>query len=431
MTPTPIRSIASALVLLSAIACGPRETEETPTPPELETVRSTLPRATTPAPSADVEELVTGNNAFATDLLAQLRKPGENLIVSPFSVSLALGMTYAGAKGETESQMASALHFTLPQERLHAAFGTLDLALRSRGQGAQGKDGQPFRLRISNAAWAQRDYPFVPEYLDVLAQSYGAGVSLLDFLAAPEPSREKINAWVAYETENRIPELLGQGTITEDTRLVLTNAIYFNAAWKSTFNTNATRDAGFSLADGTLVQVPTMAQTEMLGYAQGSDFQAVELPYDGGEIAMLVILPAPGALTSFEASLDEPKLASIVGAMTQGEVELQLPKFELDWKASLIDALKALGMTDAFNDSADFTGISPTASLSISDVIHQTFIAVDEAGTEAAAATAVIIGDTAMPETVAMHVDRPFFFAIRDLQTGSVIFLGEVVDPRQ
>ncbi|MGI5861344.1 MAG: serpin family protein [Myxococcales bacterium] len=424
----------AAIVAVFALgACAPSASHKEPNtnpPPELETARSELPRATTPAPEADVLEVVRGNNGFGADLLARLRKPGENLLISPVSIQIAMAMTYAGARGQTETEIAQALRFTLPQSELHPAFGTLDLALRSRGEGAQGKDGQPFRLRISNAAWAQRGYPFVPEYLDVLAQSYGAGVNLLDFIAAPEPSRQIINEWVAYETEDRIPELLAEGSITPDTRLVLTNAVYFNAAWEKQFDEAMTRPGTFHLADGTPVQVPTMAQSEWFKYAEGADYQAIELPYDGGELSMLVILPAAGQLSSFEQSFDEAKLSSIVSALSDREVELRLPKFEFECKSSLKDALVAMGMPNPFTPAATFTGISPTGTLAIADVVHQTFIAVDESGTEAAAATAVIIGDTSVPITIPMVVDRPFLFAIRDVATGTVVFLGEVLDPR-
>lgn len=423
----------SLLAWFALAACGSTGDQKAPNtnpPPELETARSTLARVTTPAPEADVLELVRGNNGFGADLLSRVREPGENLLISPVSIQVALGMTFAGARGQTETEIARALRFTLPQSRLHPAFGTLDLALRSRGEGAQGKDGQPFRLRISNAAWAQRGYPFVPEYLDLLAQSYGAGVNLLDFVAAPEPSRQVINEWVAYETEDRIRELLAEGSITPDTRLVLTNAVYFNAAWEKQFDEAATRPGTFHLADGTQAQVPMMAQTQRFKYAAGADYEAVELPYDGGELAMLVVLPAAGQLAAFEQSFDEAKLTSIVSALAVREVELKLPKFEFEWKSSLKEALVAMGMPTPFTPAADFTGISPSGNLAIFDVVHQTFIAVDESGTEAAAATAVIVGETSVPVTVPMFVDRPFFFAIRDVATGAVVFLGEVLDPR-
>jgi serpin B len=378
----------------------------------------------------DATALVAGNTAFAAELFKAVRAPG-NVMVSPYSVSLALAMTWAGAAGDTASAMAQALRFELPPERLHPAFDELDLALASRGQGAQGKDGQPFRLTIANAAWGQKGFAFVPSYLDTLAVNYGAGVLLVDFEKATERARATINDWVAARTEDRIKELLGPGSVSALTRLVLTNAVYFNARWMRTFARAATGDAPFTLADGSQVNVPTMHDGEIAGgYAEAADWIAAELPYDGGETSMVLVLPRSGSLDAFEATLDGARLVDIASKLQPSYLQISMPRFQFEYQAGLTEALTALGMGVAFTDLADFTGISAGGGLSISDVLHKTFVAVDEDGTEAAAATAVVVGTTAAPVAIEVKVDRPFLFFIRDVPTGTVLFLGHVTDPR-
>ena len=413
---------AVAAAALSLAACGGVHVDQ---------AKSGLSRDLAPqVPSADATELAAGNTAFAADLF-KVVKDAKNSMVSPHSVSLALAMTWAGAKGETESAMAGALRFTLPQARLHAAFDQLDLALASRGQGAQGKDGKPFRLTINNAAWGQVGYSFEPAYLDTLAVSYGAGVNLLDFAAAPEPSRKTINDWVAEKTEDRIKDLLSEGSISEMTRLVLTNTVYFNASWLTKFEHERTAGSAFRLADGSAPSVPTMHGELEGGYADAADFTAAELPYDGGEVSMVVVLPKDGTtLEAFEAGLDGAKLQAIAAALKPESLQVSLPKFKFENKVSLRETLTALGMGVAFGDGADFTGIHQPDDLYISDVIHQTFVAVDEDGTEAAAATAVVLDGKAAPMGTEFKADRPFLFFIRDVQTGAVLFLGHVTDPR-
>ena len=256
-----------------------------------ETARSTLSRNLSPdASPSDLQALAAGNNAFALDLYQALREEAGNLFLSPYSISLALAMTFAGARSETATQMAQVLHFTLPPERLHPAFNALDLELARRGEGAQGMDGEPFRLNIANAVWGQMDFPFKAPFLDTLAENYDAGVKLLDFQTAWEPARLLINDWVEEKTEDRIKDLIPEGAVDHLTRLVLTNAIYFNAAWAFPFQETATIDDTFHLPDGQSVSVPMMRQTAHFGYVDGEGFQAVELPYDGLELSMLLSL---------------------------------------------------------------------------------------------------------------------------------------------
>lgn len=396
-----------------------------------EIARSAKQRVASPDVAvSDLADLVNGNSTFAFDLYQVLREGNDNLFYSPHSISLALAMTYAGARGETEQQMADTLHFTLPQDCLHPAFNGLDLELARRGEGAEGKDEEGFRLHIVNALWGQEDYEFLSEFLDILAENYGAGLRTLDFVNEPEESRVTINDWVSDQTEGRIEDLIPQGVIDELTRLILTNAIYFNAAWAEPFEEDQTADGTFYLLDGGQVTVPMMRQTESFGYAEGEGYQAVELPYDGWELSMVILLPQAGEFEAFEGSLDAELVDSIVKDLAHRRIALTMPKFEFESDFSLKDSLAAMGMPDAFTGAADFSGMTGDRDLFIAEVIHKAFVSVDEAGTEAAAATAVVMEKLAMPEEpVEVTVDRPFIFLIRDIKTGAILFVGRVVDP--
>jgi serpin B len=354
---------------------------------------------------------------------------GGNLLYSPYSLSLALAMAYAGARGETEGQMAGTLHFSLPQERLHPAFNALDQELGRRGQGSGGTDGQGFRLNVVNALWGQEDYSFLSEFLDLLAANYGAEMRRLDF-GREEKARKAINDWVNNQTGGRIQELVPTGALDASTRLVLTNAVYFNAAWARPFDPRATRDGAFHLFDGSAVTVPMMQQVAPLAYAEGQDYQALELPYDGHEIAMVILLPAQGQFEAFESALDARQIEAILEGLAERQVVLTLPRFEFEAGFKLGASLAAMGMPLAFVPQADFSGMTPGGELFVSDVIHRATISVGELGTEAAAATAGVMPPSAIPEDlVTVRGDRPFLFVIRDLQTGTTLFLGRVVDP--
>ena len=393
-------------------------------------IQSDKPRVTSPQVSeTELTPLVEGNSTFAFDLYQALREEADNLFYSPYSISLALAMTYAGARGETEQQMADTLHFTLSQNRLHPAFNSLDIELAKRGEGAEGKDSEGFRLNIVNAIWGQKGFSFLPEFLDVLAENYGAGLRTLDFAGAPEDSRLIINDWVSDQTEGRIEDLIPQGLIDILTRLVLTNAIYFNAAWQYPFSEGATVDSQFYLLDGGEVTVPMMSQTEAFGYAEGDDYQAVELLYDGGELSMVILLPREGHFEAFEESLDAQRVSAIIGTLAQSQVALTMPKFEFESAFKMRETLMAMGMPVAFTGDADFSGMTGGRELFISQVVHKAFVSVDEAGTEAAAATAVIMKVTALPTTpVEFRANNPFVFLIRDIETGSLLFMGRVLN---
>lgn len=377
----------------------------------------------------DIEEVGAGNRAFAFDLYRELRTEDGNLFLSPHSISTALAMTYAGAEGDTETQMRDALHF-VDETRLHPTMNAIDLALGDRGQAARGSDEGPFRLNVINATWGQRGYPFLPSYLDVLGEHYGAAMYLLDFGNDPEGSRAIINGWVEDQTEDRIRELIPMGLITPITTLVLTNAIYFNAAWNQPFEVSDTRDGDFHRLDASVVSVPMMFQDEEHRYGEGDGFRAVELEYDAPELSMVLVLPDDGRFEEIDASIDDAMYTSIMGSLSQHRVEVTLPKFSYESALRLNGPLKALGMTDAFDGGlADFSGMDGTRSLFIQAVLHQAFVDVNEAGTEAAAATAVIIGRVSIPELAEITFDRPFLYFIVDKPTGELLFLGRVVDP--
>jgi serpin B len=396
-----------------------------------EVLESDKQRVTSPDVStSEQSSLVEGNSAFAFELYNALKGEEGNLFYSPYSISLALAMTYAGARGETAQQIADTLQFLLEQDRLHPAFNWLDAELARRGEGAEGKDEEGFRLNIVNAIWGQKDYEFLSEFLDVLAENYGAGLRILDFITETEESRLAINDWVYDQTEERIEDLIPAGAIDVLTRLVLTNAIYFNAAWEYPFDEDMTADGPFYLLDGAQVTMPMMRQTESFGYTEGEGYQAVELRYDGEELSMVILLPESDEFEAFEEGLGAQQVSDIVSDLQPIEVALTMPQFEFDSEFSLKDTLAEMGMPIAFSSGADFSGMTGNRDLFISDVVHKAFVAVDEAGTEAAAATAVIVGLTALPDPpVEVTIDRPFIFLIRDIETGAILFVGRVLNP--
>ncbi len=423
--------LSMVILLIPVTACSQPTASPEGGPAVAGVIQSDKPRVTSPQVSeTELTPLVEGNNAFAFELYQALNGEDDNLFYSPYSISLALVMTYAGARGETEQQMADTLHFTLPQNRLHPAFNSLDMELGKRGEGAEGKDDEGFRLNIVNAIWGQKGYHFLPTFLDVLAENYGAGLRTLDFAGAPEESRLIINDWASDQTEGRIEELIPKGMIDILTRLVLTNAIYFNAAWQYPFSEGATVDSQFYLLDGGAVTAPMMSQTESFGYAEGDDYQAVELLYDGGELSMVILLPREGHFEAFEESLDAERVGAIIGALEPSQVALAIPKFEFDSAFKMRETLIAMGMPVAFAGDADFSGMTGGRELFISQVVHKAFVSVDEAGTEAAAATAVIMKVTALPTTpIEFTANRPFIFLIRDIETDSLLFIGRVLNP--
>ena len=395
---------------------------------------SELPRAdVNDATEDDLNQLAAGNRDFALDLYQQLKDEGGNLFYSPYSISSALAMTYAGAESKTAEEMAAVFHFLIEADRLHPAFNALDQYLDGLAKQEVSDDmGEVFQLNIANAIWGQKDFHFESDFLDTLASNYGAGLRLLDYVIEPEKSRVTINDWVSDQTEERIQDLIPQGAINSDTRLVLSNAIYFKATWLEPFEESLTEDKVFRGLDGEEYFTPMMSlgSDASFLYYQAEGFQAVDLPYLGGQVSMLVIVPDEGKFTDFEVNLNSEILDEIVGNLAYQPMFLNFPKFEFETEISLATILAKMGMPSAFSDGADFSGMTGNKDLFISDVFHKAFVSVDEEGTEAAAATAVVMSVTSAPENpLRLEVDRPFLFLIRDIQTNSILFMGRVLEP--
>lgn len=393
-----------------------------------------------------VAELVRETNGLAFDLYDELvsTAPDENLLASPVSITTALAMAYAGARGNTRDQMREALRYTLEDDTLHNAFNALQRALADRGEDIDEADRPsdydaeddpvPFQVDLVNAVWGQADYPFRERYLSTVANHYGGGLREVDYRSDHEAAREEINAWVATQTADRIEELLPPGALNHFTRLVLTNAIYFVANWHHPFETSATSDETFTTLDGSRADVAMMTQRETVPYAEVDGAKAVDLPYIGEDVSMLVILPPVGRFEPYEQAFSRTVLDQIVGTLDAREGTVSLPRFEFESKFALKEPLGALGMPMAFDSSnADFSGIAgheeTNENLYIDDVYHNTYIAVDEEGTEAAAATGVVVNVVSAPSDPFEFVaDRPFLFAIRDRPTDTVLFLGRMID---
>jgi len=369
-------------------------------------------------------ELVEANTQFALDLYHELAEADGNLFFSPYSISAALAMTYAGARGETESQMSDALHFTLPQQVLHPAFHALDADLMQRASEIEG-----VQLSIANALWGQDGHPFLAEFLDLLDASYGAPMETVDFTGASERTRAAVNDWVSRKTKGKISDLMPPGSITPATRLVLANAIYFYGTWKLPFVASQTQDEHFLRLDQQHVMVPMMLVQKDFAYAEEEGYcEAIELLYTGDRLSMVVLLPGLGEYESFEATLCPERLDEILAKLETQEVQLRMPKFKLNSEFSLADTLAQLGMPDAFSGAADFSGMDGLHDLFIAHVAHKAFVSVDEEGTEAAAATGISMA-LSIPSYVRMTINHPFIFLIRDREAGTILFMGRVLDP--
>lgn len=431
-------ALSGALIAGALAGCSapiPRPASESGSPDVVPDVEATT-----------LETLVTDANTFSLDLYREATgdSPAENSLVSPLSVTTTLAMAYAGARGETRSQMRDALRYSLEEARLHPAFNALQRELNDRSEAIDTEelpehfdpddDPVPFELSLVNAVWGQTGFPFEEAYLEVLADHYGGGLTEVEYRSDPEGARETINDWVAAQTEDRIDELLPAGALDSLTRLVLTNAVYFQANWQEPFDPEDTESAPFTPLSGSAVDVPMMHTQTHLPYAEIEGAKAIELPYLGGDVSMVFILPETGHFEAFETTLDMETLSSIVTSLDRNEGTVAIPKFEFGTGMQLKQALETLGMTAAFDRQvADFSGMADLEAtderLFVDDVYHDTYIAVDETGTEAAAATGAVIGYTSAPqEQFEFVANRPFLFAIRDRPTGAVLFLGRVVD---
>ncbi len=431
VTPASPSETSAPPVTSPPVTSVPPEATQRPVAGAVEVAEASGARDISPKVSpGDQAQLVASDDAFAFALFDALRGQPGNLFFSPYSISSALAMTYAGARGDTETQMADTLRFTLPQARLHPAFDALDLALASHTQVSG-----TFQLTVANSLWGQQGHPFLQGFLTLLRQYYGAGFRLLDFQDAPDPSRRTINAWVADNTQGKITDLIPSGAIDSSTRLVLANALYFKAKWMEPFDRNATSNQVFHLLDDSQVTVPMMEQVTHLSYAEATSYQVVDLPYSGGQVSMVILLPRAGQLDALEKSLTTGEITPTLQSLGEAKVHLTLPKFKYGSSFSLGETLQGLGMPDAFSPSAaDFSGMDGQQhGLFISDVIHKALVAVDEDGTEAAAATSVAMAGAVaaapIEKIVQFKADHPFIYLIRDDQTGTILFLGRVEDP--
>ncbi len=389
----------------------------------------------TPGPDAGgIGNVSGGNNRFAADLYRQIAgdpaSAGKNIFFSPYSISSALAITYEGARGTTADEIGSVLHLPVNETLRRAGFAGLDAALNNGDQN--------YTLRTANALWAEETYPFLPEYVDTAARWYAANVTNLDFANDAEPSRQTINRWVEEKTEDRIRDLLPAGSIDAMTRLVITNAVYFKGTWVKQFDPAETTEEEFRVAPGETVRVQMMHRTDedaIYGYTETGALQVLRMPYahaDGTELSMLVLLPKEDNLTAAEEALDPEKLDELRDSLTDRRVRVVFPKFTLETEYSLPGTLSAMGMPTAFSAAANFSGMDGTDMLFISDVVHKAFVDVNEEGTEAAAATGVVMNIKSAPgedTTPVFRADHPFVFLIVEEDSGTILFAGRVVNP--
>lgn len=377
------------------------------------------------ASEEDVAAAVKGNNAFAFDLYSKLRAADGDVVFSPYSVSSALAMTWAGARGETEKEMAATLHFGLGQEKLHPAMAALTKDLNKRG--GEGK----YELAVANKLWGQTGMKLLEPFLDITEECYGAGFEETDFAAGPEKARKAINDWCEKMTRGKIREPVPQGAISGATRLVLANAIYFKGMWASRFDKANTRDRTFTLGSGAEIETPTMWQKEEFRYGKFEDMSALEMDYVGEDLSMVILLPDKhGGLADLEDKLNVANLDKWLGGMHKTKVDVTLPRFKIEYGEELSKVLSEMGMPSAFDSGADFSGMTGGRDLFISKVIHKAMIDVNEEGTEAAAVTVVVMEKTAAkPMNIEFHADHPFVYMIRDKKTGGILFMGRLTDP--
>lgn len=439
MTPTAIPTTGPTATL-SPSATPTSAPEPTPIV-TADLAMSAMPRAAAD-PSA-ATQVVSGINEMGIEVLRRIGTADGNAVISPSSIAFALALARLGAVGETAAEMDAVLGSTNPTD-LAAGLNALDRVLAERSGTFADADGQmlPVSLELTNAVFGQRSYAFGTDFLDALASSFGAGLRLADFRQAPEAARQTINAWVAEQTKRRIPELLRSGDLDASARMILVNAVYLKAPWQDAFRRADTKTGTFTRANGTTVRVPMMSLSSSglgpnFGVATAKGWRAIDLPYLGSDLdptarlSMTIIVPHD--LATFERDLTAARLAKIIGALESHKVVLTMPRFGIQTRADLVPILAAMGMRAAVDaNRANFSGITTEDRLYIKRVIHQANIDVDEKGTEAAAATAVVMmvggpGDTSKPVTI--RVDRPFLFALRDDATGAVLFLGHVTDP--
>ena len=390
-------------------------------------LKSTVNRENASAPAEDIALVAEANNEFAWAMFNELFSKDNNLVFSPYSISTALSMAWVGARGETSVEMQQALRFPFGGARFHAAMNSIDLQLKSRGQGSTGKDEGGFSLKVNNALWGEQTMQFFIHFLDTLACYYDAGMGLCDFINNPDPARLKINSWISDQTGGKISELLGPGSIGALTRLVITNTIYFDAAWADTFQPGRTKQRSFYPTESDSMKAWFMEREGKYNYFEDESFQAIEIPYSGNQVSMIMLLPKNKQFLPSETFINNDIVKALLAGLTSKKTYVRIPKFSftigsISIKQRLID----LGMRLAFTGMADFSGICDYP-LFITDVFHNAFIAVDEKGTTAAAGTAAII-TTGISDGV-FFADHPFIFLIRDVTANQALFIGYVSEP--
>jgi serpin B len=415
-----MRNLCLTLLVL-LVAIGPA----TAAPPV--GVENSTAKGASGAASEDTPAIVEGNTAFALDLYAQLAQEEGNLFFSPYSISTALAMTFAGARENTEKEMAAVLHFPLGQDRLHPAFEAL---VRELERKANRKGNE---LSVANALWGQKGEGFLEEFLELTNKYYGAGLHEVDFVHATEEARQTINAWVEKQTRDKIKDLVPPGAVDDVTVLVLTNAVYFLGRWAVEFDEEKTMDAPFTLLNGEKLDVPMMNRKGDFRYAEDETLQILELPYTGDDVSMLILLPRKiDGLPDLEKLLTDENLQQWTSKLGERKVIVSVPKYKMTCKFELREVLMAMGMVEPFTRKADFSGMNGNKEdLFIDEVLHKAFVDVSEKGTEAAAATAVVMkrAVASAAPTPVFRADHPFVFVIRDRNTGSILFLGRVMNP--
>jgi serpin B len=384
--------------------------------------------------SATCDAAAQAIRGFSADFYRELvltTPQASNSVCSPYSIAVALAMTRAGARGATASEMDTVLHAPTPApQALDSGLNALEQVMISQYRDHDDDGGKQPRLAVANSLWPRLRLSLEPAFLETLAHWYGARPHPVDFASDPEAARKEINAWISDHTFGKIPELLRPGLLGPQVALVLANALYLKASWKIAFDPKATQLAPFTRDDGRIVAAPLMsAQPELLGYQETKAFKAVNLPYVGSRLAMAVIIPTEGSLRALESTISGPWLTSLLRGFRNTPVAVRLPRWTFRLPADVGQLLAGLGMPTAFTARADFSGITRQVPLCIDRVVHETFVTVDEKGTEAAAATAVIVKENGVPNPKSVVADRSFLYVIHDVPTATPLFLGRVVDP--
>ena len=375
------------------------------------------------ASTSAIATLVNANNQFAFDLYNKYKNKPENLFFSSYSIQSAFGMVYEGAKGVTSEEIAKVFYLPKDDMSRRASFAKIYNDIN--------QTNKDFQLTTANALWAEKTFTFLDSYLNTVEKYYGGKLTNLDFIGAAEKARVTINDWVASRTNGKIKDLIPEGILGIDTKLVLTNAIYFKGDWVKAFNKDATKEADFYTSSDTTVKTLLMESRDTsYKYSETSEAQILEMPYTGDKLSMLVILPTEKSLDNFEKSLSITSLDEWQKDLAETDLDVYLPKFKLQTKYYMAQDLAEMGMPTSFSDSADFSGMDGNKDLYISDVIHQAYVDVYEEGTEAAAATAVVMKMMGMPTTKPVFkADHPFIFLIKDDTTGNILFMGRMIDP--